>query len=333
MKGGWQVAWRATLELRGAVRVLVRIASFPTPQLSDLERGVRIVPWTRILRPGVPFRVEATCARSRIYHTGAAAERVADAVRKVTGAPLIDAAEVAVRVRIENNHCTISVDTSGEPLYKRGHKEAVGKAPMRETMAALFLLQCGFTGNEPVLDPMCGAGTFVIEAAQIAAGLPAGRARTFAFEQLATFDAKTWSGIRERADARRRPLEGVRHYGRDRDPGAIRMSRENAKRAGVLDLVDFTEADIDRLAPPAGSPGLVITNPPYGARVGDRRDLARLYRMLGDRLRGQFSGWRVGIVTADPELAKASALPFLPALAPVSHGGLRVSLYRTAALP
>jgi putative N6-adenine-specific DNA methylase len=111
------------------------------------------------------------------------------------------------------------------------------------------------------------------------------------------------------------------------------MSRENAKRAGVLDLVDFTEADIDRLAPPAGSPGLVITNPPYGARVGDRRDLARLYRMLGDRLRGQFSGWRVGIVTADPELAKASALPFLPALAPVSHGGLRVSLYRTAALP
>lgn len=333
MKGGWHVAWRANLELRGAVRVFVRLAGFHVPQLSDLERHVRTVPWRQVLREDVPFRVEATCARSRIYHTGAAAERVADAIRKATGGPLIDVAEVAIRVRIEGNYCTISVDTSGEPLYKRGHKQAVGKAPLRETMAALFLLQCGYTGTEPVLDPMCGSGTFVIEAAEIAMGLPAGRARNFAFEQLATFDAERWREIRARAEARRSPVEGVRILGRDNDAGAVRMSRENAARAGVADISEFTVAPIEELVAPPGAPGLVIVNPPYGTRIGDRRDLRHLYRTLGERLGAGFSGWRVGLVAADPDLARATALPFLPPSPHVAHGSLRVALYRTGVLP
>jgi putative N6-adenine-specific DNA methylase len=332
MKGRWPVVWRANLELRGAVRVLVRIAAFRAAHLRDLEAGARRIDWTGILRPDAPVRVEATCRRSRIYHSGAAAERVADAIKASLGLEIDDAAEVAIRLRIDANMCTVSVDTSGEPLYKRGHKTAVGKAPMRETMAALFLLQSGYDGSEPVLDPLCGSGTFLIEAAEIAAGLAAGRARHFAFERLAAFDPAAWESVRKAAETRRKPPPPFRFRGFDRDPGAVRMSRENAERAGVGDLIEFAVGDVSDLAAPPGPPGLVIANPPYGARLGDRHGLARLYRTLGERLSSGFSGWRAGIVTADPGLAAATGLTYAATSPAVSHGGLRTRLYLTAPL-
>lgn len=327
--GGWPEVWRANLELRGATRVLARFASFRAMHLAQLDRRARKLPWAAILRPDVAVAVEATCRKSKIYHAGAAAQRVATAIREELGAPVLDKAPLTVMARIEDDLVTISVDTSGESLHKRGHKEAVNRAPMRETMAAMFLSQCGYTGNEPVLDPMCGSGTFVIEAAEIAAGLKPGRSRAFAFEQLATFDRAGWEALR--SSTRRVPT--MRFYGSDRDAGAIEMSKANAKRAGVAGLTEFRQLPVSELERPPGPPGLVIVNPPFGARIGEGASLGPLYRSLGSVLREHFSGWRVGLITTEVGLARATTLPFLPNGAPVLHGGLRVTLYRTGVLP
>lgn len=329
--GGWPEVWRANRELRGAVRVLARIGAFRAFHLAQLDKRARRVPWATILRPDVPVRVEASCKGSRIYHAGAAAQRIERAIHEELGAPISAEAEITVKARIDDDLCTISVDTSGESLHKRGHKDAVHKAPMRETMAALFLRQCGYDGREPVVDPMCGSGTFVIEAAEIAAGLVPGRSRGFAFEKLATFDAAAWEGMRRATGNGPRP--GLRFYGSDRDAGAVAMSRANAARAGVDDLTDFQQHAVSDLMPPEGPPGLVIVNPPYGDRIGEKKSLFPLYHALGQTLLARFAGWRTGIITNEASLAKATGLPFAPPSAPVSHGGLRVTLFQTGPLP
>lgn len=327
--GSWEDVWRANLELRGASRVLARLASFRVLHLAQLDKRARRVAWANVLRADVPFRVEATCAKSRIYHSGAAAERISRAISEELGARAAQDAEVVIKVRIDHDLCVIGVDTSGELLHKRGFKEAVNKAPMRETLAALFLRQCGYDGSETVVDPMCGSGTFVIEAAEIAAGLQPGRTRRFAFEQLATFNAEAWQRMRSGAEAR---PSALRFYGSDRDRGAIAMSRANAARAGVSNWTEFREFPVSETEPPPGPPGLVIVNPPYGDRIGEKKQLAALYRGLGDVLRCRFSGWRVGLITSEGSLAEATGLPFASPGPPVLHGGLRIFLFRTGRL-
>ncbi|TDH62236.1 class I SAM-dependent RNA methyltransferase [Dankookia rubra] len=330
IRGGWPEVWRANLWIRGAGRVLARIDAFHVTHLAHLDSRARQVPWASLLRPDMPVRVEASCAASRLYHSGAVEQRIATAIRETLGAPVAAEAGITVMARIEHDRCTLSLDTSGEPLHKRGYKAAVNPAPLRETMASLFLLACGYDGREPVLDPMCGAGTFVIEAAEIAARLNPGRQRHFAFEHFATFDSEAWARMRAVASSR---APAARCHGSDRDAGAVAMSRANADRAGVASHVEFRQCTISDAAPPEGPPGLVMVNPPYGARMGDKAALVPLYRALGQVLRQRFAGWRVGLVTGEPSLAQATALPFLPPAAPVPHGGLRVSLYRTAPLP
>ena len=330
LRGGWPDAWRANLDLRGAGRVLVRIGAFRALHLAQLDKRARKFPWDRFLRRDVAVRVEAACTRSRIYHDGAAAQRIAGAIVASLGAPVTDDAEVIVKARIDDDLCTISIDSSGESLHKRGHKEAVGKAPLRETLAGLFLRQCGYQGEEPVLDPMCGSGTFVIEAAEIAAHLAPGRSRSFAFEQLAGFDAEAWRAMRDGRTARTPP---VLCHGSDRDAGAIRMSRANAARAGVSDFTVFRHCAVSDIERTEDASGLVIVNPPYGTRLGDKTPLFALHGALGKTLRARFSGWRVGLVTTEPALAKATELPFAEAGPPVGHGGLKVRLYRTGPLP
>jgi putative N6-adenine-specific DNA methylase len=328
--GGWPDVWRANLELRGATRVLARIASFRAMHLAQLDKRSRKLPWGDFLVPGIPVSVEATCRKSKIYHAGAAAQRVATAITEEFGAPVADDAELRVLARIEDDLVTISLDTTGESLHKRGHKEAVARAPMRETMAAMFLAQCGYRGTEPVLDPMCGSGTFVIEAAEIATGLKPGRTRSFAFEHLKSFDPTAWAALK--AGAMPKPTT-LTFHGSDRDAGAIRMAGENAERAGVTTLTRFEQREVEDLVAPDGPPGLVIINPPYGARIGHKGPLLLLHRRLGDVLKQKFPGWRVGIITADPELAKATGLPFEKPAAPVLHGGIRVTLWQTGRLP
>lgn len=326
IQGSWPDVWRANLWLRGANRVLARLASFRAQHLAQLDDQARHVPWAKVLRPDVPFQVEATCHKSKIYHSGAAVERIAKAIQATIGAIPSEKADVTIMARLDHDVCTISIDTSGELLHRRGAKEAVNQAPMRETMAALFLQQCGYTGAEPVIDPLCGSGTFIIEAAEIAARLNPGRLRGFAFEQLATFDAEAWQKMRT---VQRVAQPDLKFYGFDRDAGAIAMSIANAARAGIAELTEFKQQPISELMPPPTTPGLVIMNPPYGTRLSDKDKVEPLYRAIGQTLKSRFAGWRVGIITTDARLAHATGLPFLPPNPPVQHGGLRVTLYRT----
>ncbi|MDW4499447.1 class I SAM-dependent RNA methyltransferase [Sulfitobacter sp. D35] len=331
LRGTWRDVWRANLHLRTATRVLARVGEFRAMHLAQLDKRARRFDLERVLPQGSDIRVDVTCRRSRIYHDRAAAQRISAALESRIGARITAKAALRLVVRIEDDLCTFSVDTSGEPLHKRGHKPAVGKAPMRETLAAAFLKDCGFDGGMPVVDPMCGSGTFVIEAAEIAAGLSPGRGRSFAFERLPGFDAQAWQEMRAEAESAARVPEHA-FVGSDRDDGAIRNAKANAAQAGVGDWTRFVRCAISDAGPPDGAPGLVIVNPPYGARIGDRKLLFSLYGALGRTLIERFSGWRVGLVTSDKGLAKATGLEFEPVAAPVSHGGLRIFLFRTAAL-
>ncbi len=329
VEGGWPEVWRANLWIRGATRVLARIDQFQVLHLAQLDKRARETPWRDIFNPRIPFRVEVVCSKSRIYHEGAAAERIERSITETLKAQHSPDAEITIMARIHRDICTISVDTSGESLYKRGYKESVNKAPMRENMAALFLQQCGYKGTEPVFDPMCGSGTFVIEAAEIAARLNPGRARHFAFEKFVNFDLAAWEKMR---GVERQTSPDFHCYGSDRDAGTIKISTENADRAGIAKFTNFKQNTISDIVPPTTVPGLVIVNPPYGTRIGDKKKLMPLYQTLGEVLRTRFSGWRVGIITTDIALAKATNLPFLPTTEPVQHGGLRVNLFRTESL-
>ncbi|NVO56246.1 class I SAM-dependent RNA methyltransferase [Rhodobacteraceae bacterium B1Z28] len=329
-RGDWSEVWRANLCLRGANKVLVRLGSFPAVHLAQLDKRARKFPWADFLRPDIAIKVEATSRKSRIYHAGAAKQRIETAISETLGAPISSEASLRVLLRIEKDLCTLSVDTSGDPLHKRGHKPAIAKAPMRETMAAMFLRECGFDGSEPVLDPMCGSGTFVIEAAEITLGLQPGRSRRFAFEDLAGFDAQAWQALRQHGAV---PDIDLTFIGSDRNSGAIEAASTNANQAGVSHITRFTQRAVSDIKPSEGPAGLVIVNPPYGARIGDEKRLRSLYGSLGKVLMSRFSGWRVGIVTSSASLARSTRLPLLPAGPVVDHGGTKIRLYRTDPLP
>ncbi|MDA7427863.1 class I SAM-dependent RNA methyltransferase [Primorskyibacter aestuariivivens] len=324
VQGGWRDVWRANLELRGAGRVSAGLGGFRAMHLAQLDKRARKFPWGDVLRHDVPVKVEATCRKSRIYHDKAAAQRIETALSEAAGIPVSKDAAITLRCRIEDDLCSFSIDTSGALLHKRGHKEAVGKAPMRETLASLFLRQCGYTGTEPVIDPMCGSGTFVIEAAEMALGLKPGRSRSFAFEQLVSFDAEAWEAMK----ATQPPRDCVFTFrGSDRDAGAVAMSRQNADRAGVSSVTEFAHHAVSDLQRPDGPPGLVIVNPPYGGRIGNKKLLYALHASLGQVMKERFAGWRMGIITNEAGLARATGLD-LQTGPPVAHGGLKVRLFQ-----
>lgn len=326
LRGEWPEVWRANLQLRGAVRVLARLGEFRALYLSQLEKNMREFDWDSILPHATSIAVEATCHKSKIYHAGAAKERVENAL-SACGYVLFDKAEDAqfnIRIRIDHDQVTVSLDTSGDPLHKRGHKEAVNKAPMRETMASMFLREAKFNGKEPLYDPMCGSGTFPLEAADIARRFDSGRSRSFTFQSLPNFDVGAFASMRS---PERPPAHPI--FGSDRDSGAIAMSTTNAENAGLSDVVTFHHAPVGAIVPPCETPGLVIINPPYGSRIGNKKPLFGLYGSFGERMKADFKGWRVAIVTTDGALANATGLPFKPAGPIVDHGGIKVRLWQT----
>lgn len=320
LTGDWNTAAHANLHLRGATRVLVRVASFRAMHLAQLDKRARKLPWSDWLKPDVPVRVEATCRKSRIYHDRAAAQRIERAVVDIVGTKVSKTAPIAIKLRIEDDLCTVSIDTSGPSLHKRGLKERVNKAPMRETLAALFLRACGYDGTGPVYDPMCGSGTFILEAADIALGLTPGRARSFAFEQLApSFDPPELSHPRQ---------TDLKFFGSDRDAGAVAMAKANTKNAGTDHITSFETKPISDIEPPCTQPGLIIVNPPYGGRIGNKKPLFGLYAAFGARVQETFSGWRVGMVTSDGGLAKATGLNWDAPGPIVDHGGTKIRLWQ-----
>ena len=334
LQGGWPEVWRANLHLRGASRVLARIAEFRALHLAQLDKRARKLPWADTLRPDVPLRIEATCHRSPHLprrrrppahrHRDRARPWAPRSFNAGPDDPPDDA--VTVRVRIDDDLCTISLDTSGAPLHRRGHKQAVGAAPMRETLAALFLRACGYDGAEPVLDPMCGSGTFVLEAAEIAAGLAPGRTRPFAFQRLATFDPAAWDALKAAAAPNPTPF---RFHGRDRDAGAIEMSPRK-RRPRRRHRPHRLPRRPDQRPDPARRPARPRHRQPALRRPPRRpRRPPPPLRRPRRSPEARFPGWRVGLVTTEPSLAHATGLPFAPPGPPVPHGPLKVRLWQT----
>lgn len=328
--GHWPAIWRANLFLRGATRVLVRIGKFRVFHLDELERLAMEFPWEDTFRPDVPIKIEVSTKASKVDNTLAISQRISKALQATAGVNVAAEAEVTLRVRIDNNLCLLSIDTSGEALHIRGHKQFIGKAPMRESLAALMLRYCGYDGTEPVIDPMCGSGTFPIEAAEIARNLAPGRSRSFAFQKLASFHTERWAKVQAEAAPKDTDL---RFYGSDRDAGGVKGAGENAQRSGVAENITFRHHAISDLTRPDGQPGLIIVNPPYGGRIGNKKQLFALYGALGKTIAGQFKGWRVGLVTTEPSLAKSTTLPFNKNRLTFPHGGMKVTLYQTGPLP
>jgi len=316
---------RANLALRTATRVLLRLDRFPAAHLNELESRARRVPWARYLGQGQPFQLRVSCHASRIYHTGAAEERVARALGAATGgrADKADGAAL-VLARIDHDRCELSLDTSGAPLHQRGHKLEVGAAPLRETLAAGVLLLAGYDGAQPLLDPMCGSGSFALEAALIALGRAPGLARPFALEGLPGFGPALVEAERERLRAAERPAPRASILAADANAGAVGKARRNLARAGLEGRVQLERRRLEDQRLPAG-PGLVVVNPPYGGRLGRGADLEALHAALGALVRG--TGWRLALLTAREELARATGLAFAAVHGPLHHGGLKVRLF------
>ena len=229
-----------------------------------------------------------------------------------------------VVVRLVEDKCTVSIDSSGELLHKRGYRMAVAKAPLRETLGAALVMASGWDRSAPLLDPFCGSGTIPIEAAMLAAGIPPGSNRRFAFMNWPGFDPKGWEAILNAAT--KKPASQPRLLASDRDAGAIKMARENAERAGVEQLIEFKCQAVSSITPPSG-PGWVVTNPPYGMRISEGKDLRNLYAQFGNVLRRSCGGWNVAMLCNDAILLGQMGMQLDTSLGFV-NGGINVRVAR-----
>lgn len=330
VQGNDEALYAINLRSRIAGRVLLRLATFPAKTFGAIENGIQGIRFGGRLDKRAPLAVRVTCHRSKLYHTKAVAERVYGKLGAPAAAPSHldedDTPPPTLLVRIDQDQCTVSLDTSGAHLHKRGYRQAVAKAPMRETLAAALLAAAGYDGSTAFVDPMCGSGTFAIEAALIAARKAPGMNRRFAFEAWQSFDQAAFRKVRDAARrAERRPPAPI--AASDRDSGAIDAARANAGRAGVA--IDLGVRPFSQAEPPAPT-GLLLTNPPYGTRIGDTSRLRDLYAALGNLSRQAFAAWRFGFVTTDAQLARAAGEGFETPAPPMAHGGLKVRLYLTS---
>lgn len=328
----------ANLWLRTASRVIVRIAEFKVTAFHELERAARGVPWDRFLQTGDAIRLRVTCKKSKLYHSDAVAERVEQSItRAVKGINLGGSSSGAADdddadendtqlfvVRLVHNVCTISADSSGALLHRRGYRLAAAKAPIRETLAAGILLALGWDGSTPLIDPMCGSGTFAIEAAMIARRMAPGQHRAFACEHWPGAPVARFATMRAEALAKALPRASVPLVASDRDAGAITAAAANAERAGVTADVSLYHRALSALEAPA-SPGLVLVNPPYGARIGETAPLRNLYAQLGNVMRAKCAGWSVAMCSAERSLEAQVKLPFHDVLR-IHNGGIPVRI-------
>jgi putative N6-adenine-specific DNA methylase len=334
-EGGIDDVGKANLHLRTASRILVRADSFRARTFHELERRARRIDWDRFVASGEDVRLRVTCRKSALWHEGAVAERILDAIEERTGKRGVtgneeegddDAGQLFV-VRMFRDVCTISADSSGDLLHRRGYREAVAKAPLRETIAAAMLRACGWTPDQPLLDPMCGSGTIAIEAALIARDIAPGLAlrsrvpRAFRFLDWPSLHGLAWQSLVEQATSRIRPHCPAPILASDRNAGAIRAAAANAGRAGVEDDIELAIRPLSAVRLPSperstGSAGVddgntvagprprgrgwIVTNPPYGERIGNRADARRIMSELKARLTSDFTDWSLAALTPGP---------------------------------
>ena len=326
--GGWDACYRANLWSRIASRVLWKIQDFQYRNEQDLYAAVKAVDWPRYFRVERTLRVNVTAQKSPLKSLEFATLRIKDAVcdrfrDKLGKRPSVDrtAPDLRVHAFLEADRGAIYLDTSGEPLFKRGWRAGQGEAPLRENLAAGIVMLTGWQFEEPLLDPMCGGATLLVEAAAMARGRPPGAKRSFGFEKLANFDSGLWDTVRREASPEANPAI----YGSDNDAAALKDARRNVAAAGVDRWIRLEQADVlERAAPAPG--GVMVMNPPYGERMGSPEELAAFYPRLGDALKKNFQGWRCYIFTADLRLPKLIRLA-PSARTPLWNGALECRLY------
>lgn len=330
--GDWSVCYRANLESRLATRILWKVAQGPYVKEEDIYRLAVAQAWPRFFDLSRTFRVLTTATKSPLRSIDFVTLRVKDAVcdrfRDERGdRPSVDTREPDVRIHVylTERDCSLYLDTSGAPLWQRGLRQATVEAPLKENLAAGILKLTGWQPDMPLFDPMCGSGTFLLEAVQVALDRAPGLGRGFAFERLAAFEAINWAKIRAAAEARCKPATPLPIRGGDQDERAVRATRRNLQEAGFGGVVQVERADILETAAPAPS-GILLANPPYGERIGEQEELAAFYPRLGDALKKRWAGWNCYFFTADTRLPKLIGLK--PSRkTPLFNGALECRLY------
>ena len=327
--GDWTTCYRVNFWSRIASRVLWQVGSFDYNNEQDVYSGAKAIDWLSYFKVERTLRVNVTAQKSPLKSLEFATLRIKDAVcdrfrDKLGRRPDVDRANPDVRVHafLEGTRATLYLDTSGEPLFKRGWRHGVADAPLRENLAAGIVMLTGWKPEEPLLDPMCGGGTLLVEAAAMARGRAPGARRGFGFEKLAAFDAAAWAQVsKEQGDKQPR----LQLFGSDTDPKALNAARRNLAEAGIERWVTLERSDILERAAPAPS-GVMVANPPYGERIGSAEELAAFYPKLGDALKQRFAGWRCYFFTADLRLPKLIRLQ--PSRrTPLFNGALECRLY------
>ncbi len=323
--GKLQTIYQANLWLRSASRILVRFGEFRCRAFPDLYKQAVRLPWGRFVRPGTSLSFRVSCRHSRLMHTARVEETLQAAVQKTLGT--VTAASTATQqvfVRIFDDQVTISVDSSGDLLHRRGYRLTATRAPLRETLAAGILLLLDWQAGEPLADPMCGTGSFVLEAAMLAARRAPGLERDFAFMRWPGYREGLWRQLLDEARRQQQPV--VSHLeGADQDAGAIDAARDNLSRIGLEGEICFHQRELTDCPMHPGT-GLVVCNPPYGRRLVPDQSLVPFYRALGQHLQRAYPGWRVALLCPEPPLAKATRLR-LDKVADLKNGGLQVGLY------
>lgn len=327
--GGWEACYATNLWSRVASRVLWKVGAFDYRNENDIYEAVKEIDWPAYFSVDCTLRVNVTAQKSPLKSLEFATLRIKDAVcdrfrDRFNKRPDVERANPDVRVHafLEASRATVYLDTSGEPLFKRGWRKSAGEAPLRENLAAGIILLTGWKPEEPLLDPMCGGATLLIEAAAMARGRAPGAQRAFGFEKLQEFQKKAWESIRLE---KRQKQHSPTLFGSDNDPRALAMARRNIAEAGVERWVKLEQSDVLSRRAPAPE-GVMVANPPYGERMGTEAELAAFYPKLGTALKQNFSGWRCHFFTADFRLAKMIRL--LPsARIPLWNGALECRLY------
>jgi putative N6-adenine-specific DNA methylase len=312
--GDWALCYRANLESRIASRILWRVKETQYRNEQDIYQAVFELQWQRWFDVTHTIRVNTTAIRCPLksleFITLLVKDAVCDRFRAhCNERPSVDTLEPDVRIHvfIEDNKLMLYLDTSGDALFKRGVRQHTNIAPLRENLAAGILRLMNWQPDTPLLDPMCGSGTFLIEATQMSLNIQPGIARSFAFEKLKNFDAAIWHAMREQAIAAQLPVKPLELYGSDLYGDALKAAWRNLDEAGLSECVELKQANVLEISAPAEH-GMLVANLPYGERMGELDELAELYPKLGDALKKKFGGWTAYLFTADKAILKLMRL-------------------------
>ena len=309
-RGAFDLVYAANLHSRIASRILWQVARFPYANEIDIYERAKDVRWQDFFSAERTFKIETNAHRSPVKSLDFVTLRVKDAIadhfRDALGKrPSVSSRNPDVRVHVflDAKSCTLYVDTTGEPLFKRGRRDHVGEAPLKKNLAAGILRMAGWRPGIALLDPMCGAGTFLSEAAEMSLAMAPGRSRSFGFQNLARYNAAKWERLLEKARREEKPVAALPIYGSDLHGRSLEHARMNLRDSGLEEAVTLKQVNLLELRAPAPT-GLMVTNPPYGVRLGEKEKLAAFYPQLGDALKKRFPGWTAYILSGDPDLAK-----------------------------